>query len=84
MTPEQHRQIGELYHETIERPPQERAFLDQACGGDHDLRRRVDALLVAHEQAGEFLEGPDAALAQVGAHQTAPMTPAGTRLGNTK
>ncbi len=82
MTPEQHRQIGKLYHEALERPHDARqAFLDQACDGDQDLRRRVDALLVAHEQAGEFLEKPDPSLAQVRAHQTAPMTAAGTRFG---
>ncbi len=36
------------------------AFLEQACGGDVELRRRVEALLRAHEQAGSFLDKPDA------------------------
>jgi serine/threonine protein kinase len=37
--------------------PEERAaFLDQACGADADLRRRVEALLRAHDDPGRFLE----------------------------
>ena len=31
------------------------AFLDEACGGDGELRREVDRLLAAHDAAGEFL-----------------------------
>jgi serine/threonine protein kinase len=35
------------------------AFLDGACDGDSDLRREVESLLSAHEQAGtEFLKNP--------------------------
>ncbi len=41
-------------------PPEERtAYLDQACGGDTELRRRVEVLLSAHA-ASEFLEAPAA------------------------
>src|SRR5262249_17405252 len=32
------------------------AYLDQACGGDAELRRRVEKLLDAHRAAGSFLE----------------------------
>jgi serine/threonine protein kinase len=32
-------------------------FLDGACQDDRDLRRRVEALLQAHEAAGSFLQG---------------------------
>jgi serine/threonine protein kinase len=39
--------------------PEERgAYLDEACGGDAELRRRVEALLQAHADAGSFLEKP--------------------------
>ncbi len=63
MTPEEYQHLGRLYHEALERPPLERAsFLDQACGDNSDLRRRVDALLQAHAQAGEFLSAPDTSL----------------------
>jgi serine/threonine protein kinase/tetratricopeptide (TPR) repeat protein len=34
------------------------AYLDEACGGDTALRRRVEALLTSHEQAGGFLGKP--------------------------
>jgi serine/threonine protein kinase/tetratricopeptide (TPR) repeat protein len=34
------------------------AFLAEACGGDAELRRRVEKLVAAHFQAGSFLEGP--------------------------
>jgi serine/threonine protein kinase len=34
------------------------AYLDRACGDDHDLRARVEKLLVAHLRAGSFLEEP--------------------------
>src|SRR5947208_2882787 len=33
-------------------------YLDQTCGGDTELRRRVDALLGAFERAGGFLKEP--------------------------
>jgi tetratricopeptide (TPR) repeat protein len=35
-----------------------RAYLGQACGGDVDLRRRIEELLSEHEQLGSFLEAP--------------------------
>jgi serine/threonine protein kinase len=34
------------------------AYLAQACGGDADLRRRVEILLQTHESAGDFLARP--------------------------
>ena len=37
--------------------PEERAaFLDTACGGNVELRRRIEALLRAHDEAGGFLQ----------------------------
>jgi serine/threonine protein kinase len=39
--------------------PEERsAYLGQACGGDAELRRRVEVLLRTHESAGDFLARP--------------------------
>ena len=36
--------------------PEERsAYLGQACGGDAELRRRVEVLLRTHESVGDFL-----------------------------
>ena len=36
------------------------AYLERACGGDADLRRKVDALLLAFDQAGSFMEASPA------------------------
>jgi WD40 repeat protein len=36
------------------------AFLERACAGDADVRRRVESLLRAHEQASEVFGRPDA------------------------
>src|SRR5712664_354070 len=42
-------------------PPEGRAaYLDEACAGDPNLRRRVDKMLAAQAQAGSFLEQPAA------------------------
>lgn len=34
------------------------AYLEEACRGDDTLRRRVETLLTAHSQVGQFLERP--------------------------
>lgn len=48
-----------IFTEAIKVPRQQRAaFLDQACGGDEDLRRKVESLLRAHDRVGNFLEEP--------------------------
>jgi serine/threonine-protein kinase len=59
MMPERYKQVDELFTAALERQPEERAaFLDQACSGDSDLRREVEALLSADEQAQSFIESP--------------------------
>ena len=48
-----------VFTEAITVPRQQRgAFLDNACSGDEDLRRKVEALLRAHDRIGNFLEEP--------------------------
>src|SRR5690242_20444874 len=37
---------------------EQRTYLDRACEGDAALRSRIDALLAAHQNAGNFLEVP--------------------------
>jgi eukaryotic-like serine/threonine-protein kinase len=44
-------------------PAERAAYLDQTCGTDMELRRRVERLLRAHPQAASFLEQPAVALA---------------------
>ena len=59
MTPERWRQIEELFHAALECPADARPkFLDEACDSDIELRRRIDALLAAHESAGTFIVEP--------------------------
>jgi serine/threonine protein kinase len=48
-----------LFHLALEKPATERAaFLQQACAGDVELCRRVEALLHAHDNPGSFLGKP--------------------------
>lgn len=48
-----------VFTEAINIRPQDRAvYLDIACAGDVNLRRKVEALLKAHDRAGNFLEEP--------------------------
>jgi len=59
MKAEDWRRVKSLFHAAVEMDAGERpAFLDEACAGDDELRRRVEALLASHEQAGAFLVSP--------------------------
>src|SRR5690349_1423681 len=45
-----------VFTEALRLPPKERhRYLDKACKADAEFRRRVEALLQAFEQAGDFL-----------------------------
>src|SRR5438105_4777293 len=60
-----------IFFTALEAAPRERsAYLDEACAGDPELRRRVEKMLAAQAQAGSFLEQPAAA---VGATIDAPL-----------
>ena len=39
-------------------PSARATYLDGACGGDAELRHNVEALLLAHDKSGEFLDVP--------------------------
>jgi serine/threonine protein kinase/tetratricopeptide (TPR) repeat protein len=46
-------QVKSIFLAAAERPAEGRAaFLDEACGGDAELRRRVERLLAAHDEPG--------------------------------
>jgi hypothetical protein len=48
-----------VFTEALKVPLQRRsAFLYLACRGDENLRRKVEALLRAHDRIGNFLEEP--------------------------
>jgi len=53
-------QVEELYYEALRRQagPERASYLDTACGQDSDLRTRIESLLKADEEAGDFLESP--------------------------
>jgi serine/threonine protein kinase/predicted negative regulator of RcsB-dependent stress response len=62
MKPERWRKVEEVFQSALERDEQEReAFLDQACAGDASLRREVESLIAADEQAGSFIDAPSLA-----------------------
>jgi hypothetical protein len=82
MTPERWQHMNDLLQSALECEPNQRAaFLEEACAGDPSLRRQLEALLAADEQAADFLETP----ITVAAHQLLVDTPAeslvGRRLG---
>ena len=58
--------IQSVFQGVAELPPAERAaVLEQQCGADAELRRRVEALLKAHDDSGEL---PAAAPEPTGAY----------------
>ena len=59
MKPERWQQIDKLLEAVLEQEESQRtAFLDRACAGDEALRKEVETLLVAYQQAGSLIESP--------------------------
>ena len=53
------RRAEDLFHAALERSPGDRrAFVEDACGDDTELRRQIEMLVSTDEQAGSFLERP--------------------------
>jgi WD40 repeat protein/serine/threonine protein kinase len=53
-----------IFGKALELEPANRpAYLDETCAGDPDLRARIDGLLAAHGQAGEFMRRPASTVA---------------------
>jgi hypothetical protein len=52
--------IDELFWDALQLPSEEarRAYLDRACGTDHELRQLLEKLLRAQPRAAAFLEQP--------------------------
>jgi eukaryotic-like serine/threonine-protein kinase len=72
VTPERWRQVKVVFAGALERIPEKRnEYLDQVCP-DKSIRREVESLLAAHQEAGTFLEFPDSEPS---------LLAAGTRLG---
>ncbi len=62
-------------------PEQRGAYLEQACAGDKDLRQEVEALLAAHEKAGNAVERPTLDLAAQAQTQKQDQPLVGRRVG---
>lgn len=59
MSPERWREIKPLLESALELKAADRsAFLDENCDHDKPLRREVESLLDASEQAGDFMSKP--------------------------
>jgi WD40 repeat protein/serine/threonine protein kinase len=58
--PENQPQVDDVFDEALRRPvgPDRARYLDEVCGGDLELRGRVERLLRAVSEAGSFLETP--------------------------
>ncbi len=79
MTPERWQRARQILNEALEREPDGRErFLAEACSGDESLRQEVEALVMAHEQAGSFLDVP---VVKAGRPRAAARLFAGTKLG---
>ncbi|MHC4533160.1 MAG: protein kinase domain-containing protein [Planctomycetota bacterium] len=57
---EETKDVKAIFSEAIERQSAEEraAYLDEVCGNDDEIRSKVETLLKAHEEAGDFLEAP--------------------------
>src|SRR5215510_159405 len=59
MSPEQWQKIHELFEAALERPAEDRAaFLEHACAGAEETRRRVEAMLEADAQNDLLVDRP--------------------------
>src|SRR5262245_60075426 len=53
------RKITELFEAALEHPVEDRAaFLERACGGDEEVRRRVEEMLAADARQNLFIDRP--------------------------
>jgi eukaryotic-like serine/threonine-protein kinase len=68
MAAERWQRLEELFHAALEQQPADRAtFLNEACGGDTELRAELDRLLHAHAHASTFVGSATAELGRVAA-----------------
>jgi len=85
MEPERWQQIDRIVAAALERQEGERsAYLDEACGGDEALRRKVETLLVAHKEAEDFLEEPAVEMVAEGFAKDGVSKLVGSQLGSYK
>ncbi|UCE46979.1 MAG: hypothetical protein JSW47_15380, partial [Phycisphaerales bacterium] len=80
---EKPRDVETIYHAALKKASgQERSsYLDEVCGDDRALRARVEALLDASQEVGDFLEAP-AVHSNVTLDESPLIEGPGTRIGH--
>src|SRR5689334_7690839 len=59
MKPDRWIKIKEIFQAAMDRAPSERAgFVSDACAGDQELRKVVEALMSSDGRSGTFLDSP--------------------------
>jgi eukaryotic-like serine/threonine-protein kinase len=59
MSSERWQKLEEIFQTALDLAPEGRApYVAEACAGDEELRREVEALLAEHDEAGDFLDEP--------------------------
>ena len=59
MKPDRWQKIDEIFHAALQYKPDERkAFIEEACRGDEELRRELESLLAEEREADQFIEQP--------------------------
>ncbi len=59
MSPERWKQVEDIFQPALDLPADERVvFIAEACVGDDELRREVEALVAQFDAAGDFIESP--------------------------
>ena len=82
MTPERWQQIEKIYHSVLRLDEFERkAFLDQACAGDGELRQEVESLLACQPSAEQFIEAPALEVTAKGMARNRPQSLIGQQIG---
>jgi hypothetical protein len=76
----------EIFSAALERstPGDRAAFLDEACGGDMNLRRRLEALLARHFEQDSFMQDPAMDQLPTVLHDPLPTEEPGTLIGRYK
>src|SRR5262249_30542724 len=59
MKPDRWQKIDEIFSAALQHKPEERkVFIDEACGGDEELRQEIESLLAQENDADHFIEEP--------------------------
>jgi serine/threonine protein kinase len=80
-----HQREVAVFEAALQLPPERReAYLDQTCGGDAELRRRVGSLLKAHQSETDLIEPTAATLGSSFPREVLPTEKPGDRIGRYK